>query len=144
MDKLDSLRCLRVAALSGYFDPQTQSEAPSHNYWPAVPAAFMKLHDLRLSSFRDVDFGDNKWFPDFGRCCPRLKTLVVAYCTGYTVSRIRSIVEMRIKRVHFDSLESLCVEPRFGTGPACRVSAEDAAWFEGVLNFKNSHLAWYF
>lgn len=91
IDKLDNIPSLRVAVFCGSYSPGYPPETSSDTYMLFVPLAIPKLRNLRLSTFVDVNFGENdRWLPDFSSCCPRLKALVIARCTGYTVARIRS------------------------------------------------------
>ncbi|KAG9034759.1 hypothetical protein FS837_002124 [Tulasnella sp. UAMH 9824] len=91
-----------------------------------------------------IDFGgNNKWLPNLGDCCPRLKSLMFLYCTGYTIKAIRVIVETRMKRDDIESLEELSLYPRSGgLDDASMPIDEELAWFSRLLDFNGNGRSW--
>ncbi|KIO29715.1 hypothetical protein M407DRAFT_6013 [Tulasnella calospora MUT 4182] len=102
----------------------------------------MNFQDLVVVVFSYIDFGgNNKWLPDLGNCCPRLKSLNLDLCTGYTVKAVQAIVEMRMKREEIASLEELRMYPSYGESD-CTATNEEIVWFSRVLKF-NGKRPWY-
>ncbi|KAG8913940.1 hypothetical protein FRC01_004299 [Tulasnella sp. 417] len=112
---------------------QYQDPAP-HSRLPSLPVAIIGFQSLVVLDFRHVDFGGDKWLPDLGSCCPRLKSLTLLHCTGYTVKAIRTIVEARMDSEEVESLESLAIHADW-RARASVASAEEATWFSRVLKF---------
>ncbi|KAG8948977.1 hypothetical protein FRC04_009178 [Tulasnella sp. 424] len=107
-------------------------------HMPSLPVAIMNLPSLVVLIFKSVDFGgDNKWLPDLGNCCPRLKSLQLLDCSGYTVKAIRAIVEVRMQREKVEPLEELFI-PSYSYFGAERASGEESAWFSQVLRFNSN------
>ncbi|KAG9034757.1 hypothetical protein FS837_002122 [Tulasnella sp. UAMH 9824] len=125
----------RGVIIKGSHDPVINSHTPS------LPSAFMSLQYLVVVVFRFIDFGgNNKWLPNLGDCCPRLKSLTVLYCTGFTVKPIQAIIETRMRREEMDSLDELRIYPSCGRRDYVP-SNEQAAWFSRVLEFNMG--SWY-
>ncbi|KAG8920162.1 hypothetical protein FRC00_010403, partial [Tulasnella sp. 408] len=120
---------LRGVAITGGQGRGRRRDPALNSHTPSLPSAFMSFQDLVVVVFRLIDFGgNNKWLPNLGDCCPRLKSLTFLYCTGHTVKAIQAIVETRIKRKEIQSLEELRIYPRFGVQDDVP-NAEEGAWF---------------
>ncbi|KAG8891168.1 hypothetical protein FRC00_014165, partial [Tulasnella sp. 408] len=102
-----------------------------HTY--SLPSAINNLGGLVALVFRFVNFGgNNRWLPNLGNCCPRLKSLMLLYCTGYTVKGIQDIVEMRILEEGIESLAELRIHGGDREGVP---NNEEATWFSQALEF---------
>ncbi|KAG8948976.1 hypothetical protein FRC04_009177 [Tulasnella sp. 424] len=134
---------LHSIAMVGNTDNTDWPNQGYYPYMPSLPAAIMNLRSLVVLTFRFVDFGgDNKWLPDLGNCCSRLKSLLVMNCTGYTVKAIRAIVEVRMQREAVEPLEELYISSYPYTRSGERASVEEAAWFSQVLRFNSRTRVW--
>lgn len=132
---------LHSIAIVGNTDNTDRPNQGFYPYMPSLPVAIMNLQSLVVLIFRFVDFGgDNKWLPDLGNCCSRLKSLQFLYCTGYTVKAIRAVVEVRMQREAVEPLEELYISSYSGSGE--RASDEEAAWFSQVLRFNSRKRVW--
>ncbi|KAG8944076.1 hypothetical protein FRC04_002216 [Tulasnella sp. 424] len=125
----NSLPELRVISLVGDVDLQVGflPEPSFRSHMPFLRPAIQNLTNLRVLTFRAIDFDDEKWLPDLGSCCPHLRWLLFVFCTGFTIPSIRLIVETRIHADGINPLEILCIQPLHYAPPEDRVAEEDAA-----------------
>ncbi|KIO29693.1 hypothetical protein M407DRAFT_6002 [Tulasnella calospora MUT 4182] len=110
---------------------------------PFLRPAIQNLANLRVLTFRAINFGGDRWLPDLGNCCPHLRWLLLVHCTDYTIPSIRLLVETRIHRDGINPLEILCIQPHHDALPEYRANEEDAAWFSKFLKFKQEDDCWH-
>ncbi|KIO20777.1 hypothetical protein M407DRAFT_29623, partial [Tulasnella calospora MUT 4182] len=133
----NSLPELRVIVISGDVDTGWLPVPPPsfHADMPFLRPAVHNLANLRILTFRTINFDGGRWLPDLGNCCPHLRWLIFVYCIGYTIPPIRLLVETRIHRDGINPLQLLCIEPLYNAPSECWVSEDDAAWFSKFLKF---------
>ncbi|KAG9042026.1 hypothetical protein FS837_011437 [Tulasnella sp. UAMH 9824] len=134
---------LRGVIFAGKLNGNYSSNPAFHPHIPSLPSAIMNLHGLVVLVLRFVDFGgNNKWLPNLGNCCPRLKSFMLMRCVGYTVKAIRDMVETRMKHEEVEALEELRIVTGYGEQDG-KASDEEAAWFSQVLRFNSRENMWY-
>ncbi|KIO29696.1 hypothetical protein M407DRAFT_6004 [Tulasnella calospora MUT 4182] len=106
---------------------------------PFLRPAIQNLANLRILTFKSTNFGDGRWLPDLGNCCPHLRWLFFINCIGFTILSIRLLVETRIQRDGMHPLELLCIEPHYyaPTDSEYIATKEDVVWFSKFLRFKS-------
>ncbi|KIO29692.1 hypothetical protein M407DRAFT_226505 [Tulasnella calospora MUT 4182] len=109
---------------------------------PFLRPAIQNLAQLKILTFRTVNFDGGRWLPNLGNCCPHLRWLIFTFCIGYTIPSIRLLVETRRQRDGINPLEILCIQPFYDAPPECWADEEDAAWFSKFLKFKDQDDCW--
>ncbi|KAG8923393.1 hypothetical protein FRC01_012809 [Tulasnella sp. 417] len=138
----NSLPDLRVVSISGDVDDDAAT-SPFHAHLPFLRPAIQNLANLRVLTFRAINFDHGRWLPDLGNCCPNLRWLLFLFCTGYTIPSIRLLVETRVHTDGVNPLEILCIQPWSDAPPECWVDEEDAVWFSKLLKFKDEDDCWH-
>ncbi|KIO15784.1 hypothetical protein M407DRAFT_235618 [Tulasnella calospora MUT 4182] len=134
---------LRGVVITGSHDGEFHGDPTLNSDTPSLPPAIIKFQDLVVLVFRFIDFGgNNRWLPNLGGCCPRLKSLTFLHCTGFTVKAIQTIVETRMKREEIGSLVELRIYPSYGERDDVP-SDEEAAWFPRSLEYNVKSRPWY-
>ncbi|KAG8944072.1 hypothetical protein FRC04_002212 [Tulasnella sp. 424] len=132
----NSLPELRAISMAGDIDLGLLEPTPSfHSQMPFLRPAIQNLTNLRVLTFRAVDFDNERWLPDVGSCCPHLRWLRFVFCTGFTVHSIRLIVQTRIHADGINPLAVLYIQHYYNAPLEDRVTEEDAAWFSKFLKF---------
>ncbi|KAG9034758.1 hypothetical protein FS837_002123 [Tulasnella sp. UAMH 9824] len=141
----NSAQALRGVFIKGSQDGGYRRDPALNLHTPFLPSAFTSFPYLVVVAFSYIDFGgNNKWLPNLGDCCPRLKSLSLLFCTGYTTKVIQVIVETRMKRDDIESLQDLTLYPGYGYGNDVNLlpTDEERTWFSRVLAFDGVGRPW--
>ncbi|KAG8923394.1 hypothetical protein FRC01_012810 [Tulasnella sp. 417] len=137
---------LRVIAISGDVPVRWSNTNPVPSlraHMPFLGPAIQNLANLRVLTFRHINFEGGRWLPDLGNSCPHLRWLLFIKCTGYTIASIRSLVETRILRDGINPLEILSIEPHSTEAWESRLQEGDADWFRECLTLMYEDDCWY-